>query len=135
MRTLRRSPGFAATVVGTLGLAIGTITAVFAVLDRVLLSPLPYAHPERLVFIAGTAPGSDMKGEFGPAGEFFLQYKDGGKLVEDVATYGTFTNSLRVGERVERIRMGAGSRSLYSTLGAHRRSAACRCRRTRTGRS
>ena len=67
LRTLRRSPGFAATVVGTLGLAIGTITAVFAVLDRVLLSPLPYAHPERLVFIAGTAPGSDMKGEFGPA--------------------------------------------------------------------
>jgi hypothetical protein len=42
----------------------------------VLLSPLPYAHPERLVFIAGIAPGSDMKGEFGPAGEFFLQYQD-----------------------------------------------------------
>src|SRR5262249_4161092 len=52
LRTLRRAPGFAATVVGTLGLAIGTITAVFAVLDHVLLSPLPYAHPERLVFIA-----------------------------------------------------------------------------------
>jgi predicted permease len=118
LRTLRLSPGFAATVVGTLGLAIGTITAVFAVLDRVLLSPLPYAHPERLVFIAGTAPGSDMKGEFGPAGEFLLQYQDGAKLVEDVAIYNTFTNSLRVGERVERIRMGAGSRSLYSTLGA-----------------
>ena len=118
LRTLRRSPGFAATVVGTLGLAIGTITAVFAVLDRVLLSPLPYAHPERLVSIAGTAPGSDMTGEFGPAAEFLLQYQDGGKLVEDVAIYSTFTNSLRVGERVERIRMGAASRSLYSTLGA-----------------
>ncbi len=59
-----------------------------------------------------------MKGEFGPAGEFFLQYQDGAKLVEDVAIYGTFTNSLRVGERVERIRMGVASRSLYSTLGA-----------------
>jgi putative ABC transport system permease protein len=118
LRTLRLSPGFAATVVGTLGLAIGTITAVFAVLDRVLLAPLPFAHPERLVFIAAVAPGSDMKGEFGPAGEFFLQYQDSAKRVEDVALYGSFTNTLRVGDRVERIRMGAASRSLYSMLGA-----------------
>jgi len=118
LRTLRRTPGFAATVVGTLGLAIGTITAVFAVLDRVLLQPLPYAHADRLVFIAGIAPGSDMKGEFGPAAEFFLQYQDGAKLVEDVAVYNTFTSSMRVDERVERIRMGAVSRSLFSTLGA-----------------
>ena len=117
LRTLRRSPGFAATVVGTLGLAIGTITAVFAVLDRVLLSPLPYAHPERLVAILGTAPGSDMTGEFGPAAEFLIQYKDRAKLVEDVGIFNTFTNSLRVGDRVERIRMGAVSRSLFSTLG------------------
>jgi putative ABC transport system permease protein len=118
LRTLRRTPGFLVTVVGTLGLAIGTITAVFAVLDRVLLQPLPYAHADRLVSITGIAPGSDMKGEFGPAGEFLFQYLDGGKLVEDVGTYNTFTSSLRVGERVERIRMGSASRSLYSTLGA-----------------
>ena len=131
LRTLRRTPGFTATVVGTLGLAIGTMTGVFTVLDRVLLSPLPYAHPERLVSIAATAPGSDMKGEFGPAGEFFLEYQDSGKLVEDVALYGSFTNSLRVGDRVERIQMAFGTRSLFSTLGASRRSAACPCRPTR----
>jgi predicted permease len=118
LRTLRRTPGFTATVVGTLGLAIGTLTGVFTVLDRVLLSPLPYAHPERLVSIAATAPGSDMKGEFGPAAEFFLEYQDRGKLVEDVALYGSFTNSLRVGDRVERIQMAFGTRSLFSTLGA-----------------
>ena len=117
LRTLRRSPGFAATVVGTLGLAIGTLTAVFAVLDRVLLSPLPYAHPERLVAVLGTAPGTDQTGEFGPAAEFLIQYKDRAKLVEDVGVFNTFTNSLRVGDRVERIRMGAVSRSLFSTLG------------------
>ncbi len=116
-RTLRRTPGFAATVVGTLGLAIGTLTAVFAVLDRVLLSPLPYKNAERLVAILGTAPGSDMTGEFGPAAEFLIQYKDRAKLVEDVGVFGTFTNSLRVGDRVERVRMGAVSRSVFSTLG------------------
>ena len=49
-----------------------------------------------------------MTGEFGPAAEFYLQYKEASHLLEDVATYGTFTNSLRVGDRVERVRMGGG---------------------------
>ena len=118
VRTLRRTPGFTATVVGTLALAIGTIAAVFTVLDRVVISPLPYAHPERLVFVAAEAPGSEMTGEFGPAAEFYLQYKEASRRLEDVATYGTFTNSLRVGDRVERVRMAAVTNSLYSTLGA-----------------
>jgi len=64
-------------VVGTLALAIGTIAAVFTVLDRVVISPLPYGHPDRLVFVAAEAPGSEMTGEFGPAAEFYLQYKEG----------------------------------------------------------
>jgi predicted permease len=118
VRTLRRTPGFTLAVVGTLGLAIGTIAAVFTVLDRVLLSPLPYGHPERLVYVAGVAPGSEMKGEFDLAGEFYLQYQEASRLVEDVALYGSFTNSLRVGDRVERIQMGAVTPSLFSTLGA-----------------
>ncbi len=118
LRTLRRTPGFALTVMGTLGLALGTLTAVFAVLDRVMLSPLPYREADRLVYIAGTAPGSEMNGEFGLAGEFLLQYKETSKLLEDVALYGSFTSTLRTGDRVERIRMGYASSSLYSTLGA-----------------
>jgi len=118
VRTLRRTPGFTATVVGTLGLAIGAIAGVFTVLDRVLLSPLPYGHSDRLVYLAGEAPGSDMKGEFGVAGEFLLQYREA-RLVEDVAVYGSpVTQSLRVGDRVERIRMAFATNSLYSTLGA-----------------
>ena len=51
LRTLRRTPGFTTTVVATLGLAIGVVAAVFTVLDQVLLDPLPYAHPERLVYV------------------------------------------------------------------------------------
>jgi putative ABC transport system permease protein len=118
LRTLKRTPAFTATVVGTLALAIGTIAAVFTVLDRVVISPLPYAHPERLVFIAAQAPGSEMKGEFGVAAEFYLQYKETSRLLEDAAIYATFTNSVRVGDRVERVRMAAVTNSLYSTLGA-----------------
>jgi len=118
LRTLRRTPGFTATVVGTLGLAIGGVAGMFTVLDRVLLAPLPYGHPDRLVYVAATAPGSELDGENGVAGEFYLQYKEASRLLEDVATYNTFTSTLRTGDRVERIRMGAVTNSLYSTLGA-----------------
>ncbi len=51
LRQLRRSPGFASTVVLTLALSVGVATAVFCVIDTVILRPLPYAHPERIVSI------------------------------------------------------------------------------------
>lgn len=51
LRILRRSPGFTATAVLTLGLAIGTATAVFSVVYGVLLRPLPYSDPSRIMAI------------------------------------------------------------------------------------
>lgn len=51
LRQLRKSPGFAFTVVLTLALSVGVATAVFCVVDSVILRPLPYAHPERIVNI------------------------------------------------------------------------------------
>jgi predicted permease len=50
LRTLARSPGFAAVGVATLGLGIGAVTAIFSVIDNVMLAPFPYAHAERMVF-------------------------------------------------------------------------------------
>src|SRR5579863_2946977 len=49
LRQLRKSTGFAATVVLTLALSVGVATAVFCVIDTVILRPLPYANPERIV--------------------------------------------------------------------------------------
>ena len=117
-RTLRRTPGFTAAVVGTLGVALGTIAGVYTVLDRVLLSPLPYRDPEQLVYVAAEAPGSEMKGEFGLAGEFYLQYKESSRLLEDFALYASFTNTLRAGDRAERVRIAVVTSSLFATLGA-----------------
>jgi hypothetical protein len=54
LRLLRRSPGFAAVAILTLALGSGATTAIFSVLYGVLLKPLPYPAPDRLVRIFGT---------------------------------------------------------------------------------
>ena len=65
-RSLRRSPGFTFAAAGTLALALGANAGIFSVVNDVLLEPLPYSDADRIVQIAGSAPGSDLPEEFGP---------------------------------------------------------------------
>jgi putative ABC transport system permease protein len=57
LRRLRTTPGFTLVSIGTLALGLGAASAIFSVINGVLLKPLPYAHPERLVSLWMTAPG------------------------------------------------------------------------------
>ena len=71
-RTLRRSPGFAATAVLVLALGLGASTAMFSALDRILFRPLPYADADRLVNVGMTFP------DFGAPGQTQVAIVSGG---------------------------------------------------------
>jgi predicted permease len=116
LRSLRRAPGFTAAAVLTLAVSIGANTAIFSVVDTVLLDPLGFPNPDRLVVIRASAPGSDLRGEFGVASEFFVQYREAKTLV-DLGLFQTGQTTVRSGKQSERLYFSTASPSLFSTLG------------------
>jgi len=86
VRSLRRSPGFAAVVILTLALGIGANSAVFSVVNSVLLRPLDYGSPERLVAIYQTIPDRDV--DRAPTSPLnFLDWREGATSFEGMAAY------------------------------------------------
>ena len=117
-RALVRTPAFLITSVVTLALAIGAVVGMFTVVNTVLLRPLPFPDPDRLVVVAGTAPGSDLPERFGLGQEFYLHYKERSQLLDGIFLFGAGTSTLRTENRVERIPMAFPTNDIYATLGA-----------------
>jgi putative ABC transport system permease protein len=85
-RMLRKSPGFTAIAVLTLALGMGVNTAIFSVVDTVLLHPLPYHQPQNLVLITEVLPQLGVAAVGVSPGEY-LDYRAQNKSLEQVAAY------------------------------------------------
>src|SRR6266403_3368442 len=73
-RGLLKSPGFSVVAILTLALAIGANTAIFSAIDAVLLHPLPYPDPDRLVTVTENLPHYGLAG-LQPSFSEFLEYR------------------------------------------------------------
>ena len=110
LRTMGRSPAFTTIAVGALALGIGANTAIFTVVESILLRPLPYADPERLVVALhdGSLPVS-------PAD--YLDYQREARSFEQLGAAQAWSGNLRGGERTESIPGIQVSANLFPLLG------------------
>src|SRR5438067_10858535 len=115
LRMLCKSPGFAAVAVVTLALGIGASTAIFSVIDAVLLRPLPYPHPEQIVRVW----------EQGPNGQRWnladLNFKDFLKQNNTFSSFAEYTygepTSISGGSEPARVDVSAGSSGFFKSCG------------------
>src|ERR1044071_2678024 len=86
-RQLRKSPGFTAVAVLTLALGIGANTAMFSVIDAVLLRPLPFRNPDRVVRVKTTEP--DRRDDIGVSYPAFLDWRERNHVFAGMSAFRT----------------------------------------------
>lgn len=115
IRMLSKKPGFTAVAVFTLALGIGANTTIFSILDAVLLRPLPFPEPQRLVTLWGT---DSRNGEFHRTISYpdFADFRDQNRSLEDVAVFSDETFTLTGTGEPTQLHGGIVSASLLSVL-------------------
>ena len=115
-RGMRRAPAYSATVVLTLALAIGATTAVFSVVNAVLLRSLPYREPNRLVMVYQGIPKA-IPTPIGFSPPDYVAFAERAAFFESIAAFRNRDYELSGVEPPERITAARVSASLFATLG------------------
>jgi putative ABC transport system permease protein len=117
LRLLRRTPGFSAVAVLTLALGIGANTAIFSVLYTVLLQPLPYPEPDRLVQLAGANPSRGWA-QSSLSHANFWDMRDLARSFAEMGAIGSSSRSLTGLEYPERVEVAEVTVGFLQALGA-----------------
>jgi len=116
IRAFTRTPGFTAASVIALALGIGSVTAVFSVIDPLLFRPLPYEHAERLASVGMAAPIEPEEWLLGPD---YYEWGEQQKVFQSMtATTGIRTCDMTEGDP-ERLHCGNVEANFLSTFGVH----------------
>ena len=114
LRTLTRSPGFAAIAILTLALGIGASTAIFSVVNAVLLRALPYPKPQELVRVWEQAPNGHRMNLSDPN---FDDFRAQNSTLSALAVYGHWVSSVSGGREPVRVEIAAVSSGFFKALG------------------
>lgn len=114
LRTMRKSPGFTLTVVFTLALGMGANTAIFGLIDAVLLRSLPVKDPARLYFL-NNAGAREVGGS--PPYPCFERFRSLAKSFTGIAAYSTNDYGIRIGSAMEQVDGAVVSGNYYDVLG------------------
>src|SRR5262245_14935206 len=121
IRTLRRSPGFTAVAVLTLALGIGATTAIYSVVDRILLQPLPFTGGDRLVRVVENVP-SPAAGrppvQRGFAYPEFLAWRSRARTLDDAFAVAMGETVVRTADGMVRLWGGRTTAHTFTMLGA-----------------
>jgi putative ABC transport system permease protein len=116
LRTLIKSPGFAAVAILTLGLGIGANTAIFSVIDGVLLKPLPYDNGDRLVLIRQSAPLANQQ-DIGVSIKELYEYREQLASFDGLVEFHQMNFDLLRRGDPDRVATGVVSPNFFDVLG------------------
>ena len=115
-RALRRAPGYTAVALLMISLSVGANTALFTVIDAVLLRPLPYAEPDRVVALWETALGADGRRSRVTAADY-RDVRDQSTVFEATAMFGAAGFNLTAAGEPEQVLGSRVTASYFETLG------------------
>src|SRR5688572_24829229 len=115
-RMLRKRPSFTVVAVLTLALAIGASTALFSIVNVVVLNPFPYSDPSRLYFVRQSLPKLGVQDQLRASGPEVIDFAKSG-IFERVAAFEPVSRNLTGSDEPERVAAAKVSTDFFTMLG------------------